>query len=108
MKQQAPLTLRLLVSLSISSVEGESSMTCMPTAISAVRTAAICRAPAAREFELLPLWCFVIELVAHESWLSEYSAATEALQTFSKVINQHERALCRHGGAPDFAHVGVS
>ena len=51
-----------------------------------MRAAAACRASPAREFELLPLWFFVVELVAHEAWLLEYSAAAEALHAFSKAV----------------------
>ena len=58
----------------------------MPRAIACVRAAAACRVSPAREFELLPLWFFVVELVAHQAWLSEYSAATEALQSFSRTV----------------------
>ena len=41
----------------------------MPSAIRCVRAAAICRVSPAREFELLPLWFYVVELVAHEARL---------------------------------------
>ena len=43
----------------------------MPAAIRSVRAAALCRVSPAREFELLPLWFFVVELVAHEARLLE-------------------------------------
>jgi hypothetical protein len=41
---------------------------------------------AAREFELLPLWFYVIELVSEDTWLSEYSAGAEALQSFTRAV----------------------
>lgn len=34
----------------------------MPTALEAVKIAASCRVPTAREFEMLPLWFFVVEV----------------------------------------------
>merc|ERR1719272_137651 len=88
---EAPLTLRVLLSLQLtladgSSVTQTSSTVWMPAAIRSVRAAALCRVSPAREFELLPLWFFVVELVAHEAWLLEYSAAAEALQSFSKAV----------------------
>ena len=43
----------------------------MPATIRSVRAAALCRVSPAREFELLPLWFFVVELVAHEARLLE-------------------------------------
>ena len=44
-------------------------------AIECVRHAASCRVHAAREFELLPLWFFALELIAHPSWHSHRPAA---------------------------------
>lgn len=55
-------------------------------AVDAIKFASTCRVPAAREFELLPLWFFVVELVASDSWLAEYSAGTDALHAFSKAV----------------------
>jgi len=86
MGQQAPLTLRLLLSLQLSTLEHESHMVFMPVALDAIKSAATCRVPAAREFELLPLWFYVIEVIASDSWLTEYSAAADSLQAFSKSV----------------------
>ena len=61
-------------------------MVWMPAAIECVKAAAICRVPPAREFELLPLWFFVVDIVASDGWLADYSASTESLQAFSKAI----------------------
>ena len=46
--------------------------------------------PPAREFELLPLWFYVIELVAEDAWLNGYSAGTEALQAFSRAVTKRD------------------
>ena len=73
----AATNLRYLLSLRIAIADGEGSMTWMPAAIGCVRHAAACRVPAAREFELLPVWFYVVELVAHENWVSERSRRTE-------------------------------
>ena len=64
---EAPLTLRVLFSLQLSLADGSSPTVWMPSAIRCVRAAAVCRVSPAREFELLPLWFFVVELVAHEA-----------------------------------------
>ena len=58
----------------------------MPAAVNCVRAAAACRVHPAREFELLPLWFYVVELLAHPSWLVEYSAGAEAVTTFSRAV----------------------
>ena len=101
---EAPLTLRVLLSLQLTLADGSSvtqtsstvrylvitrrcscppppaacvtwlsplTQVWMPAAIRSVRAAALCRVSPAREFELLPLWFFVVELVAHEARLLE-------------------------------------
>lgn len=42
--------------------------------------------PAAREFELLPLWFWVVEVVSSELWLPN-PPATEALVAFTKALH---------------------
>jgi len=81
-----PLSLRMLHALQVLSVGGETPMGWMPAAIACVRSAAACRVHPAREFELLPLWFHVIELVADERWLLEYSIATEAITAFTRAL----------------------
>lgn len=61
-------------------------MVWMPAAIECVKAAATCRVPPAREFELLPLWFYVVDIVASDGWLADYSASSESLQAFSKAI----------------------
>ena len=83
----APLSLRVLLALQVGSVSpGVGPMQWMPVAIQAVRSCASCRVHPAREFELLPLWFYVIDLIAEQRWLTEYSAGTEAVQSFSRAI----------------------
>ena len=84
--QQAPLSLRLLLALQLSLLDDTSSMAWMPAAVAAINAASRCGVPAAREFELLPLWFFVVDLVAHEAYMAEYSAAADALTAFSRGV----------------------
>ena len=84
--QQAPLTLRLALQLQLLDVSGQGPMQWMPTAVDCVRSVASCRVHAAREFELLPLWFLVLELLSDASWLTDYSAAVEAITAFSRAI----------------------
>uniref|UniRef100_A0A7S2CKC4 Uncharacterized protein n=1 Tax=Haptolina brevifila TaxID=156173 RepID=A0A7S2CKC4_9EUKA len=87
MAQQSPLSLRVLLALQLQAVRGESSMVWMPIAVDAVRHAAACRVHPAREFELLPLWFYVVELVADSQWMLQYSAGAEAIHSFSRVVS---------------------
>jgi hypothetical protein len=59
----------------------------MPVAVDCVRMCSACRVHAAREFELLPLWCYIVELVCDTRWLLEYSAAMEVLQAFTRSLS---------------------
>ena len=70
----------MLLTLQLTMADGCSPSAWMPMAVRCVRCAAICGVSPPREFELLPLWLFIIELVAHDSWLLEDAAAAEALQ----------------------------
>jgi len=51
-----------------------------------VRDCATCRVHAAREFELLPLWFYVIELVGAPMWALADSAAAEAVASFTHSV----------------------
>ena len=84
--QQAPLSLRLLLALQLSLLDDTSSMAWMPAAVAAISAASRCGVPAAREFELLPLWFSVVDVVAHEAYMAEYSAAADALTAFSRGV----------------------
>ena len=83
----APLSLRLLLGLRLAELSSVSSpMEWLPTAVECVRACASCRVHAAREFELVPLWMLVVELVCDDRWLAEYSAAAEAVSAFQRSL----------------------
>jgi len=84
MAQQAPLSLRLLLSLQLLRATSEDGR--MSVAIQCVRYCASCRVNPAREFELLPLWFFVIELVMDASWQICAIDGEEAVTAFSRAV----------------------
>jgi hypothetical protein len=84
MAQQAPLSLRLLLSLQLLRATSEDGR--MNVAIQCVRYCASCRVNPAREFELLPLWFFVIELVMDASWQICAIDGEEAVTAFSRAV----------------------